>query len=90
MSNEGRDTTEFREAKSANWISVVAMVLGAIVAYAPKLLEMAPEDSKWAVIGGASVALCGVILKMLTSLGYIKSRTDVKVAEALKDTGKPK
>ena len=76
----GVETTEFKEAQQGQVMSIIGMVLGILMVYAPKILELTPEDSKYAVIGGAVVTVASVVHDTLVKLGYINSRTQVKVA----------
>jgi hypothetical protein len=74
----GKDTTEFQQAKSSSLWGTIGTVLGAIVAMTP--LVDASGNSKFASIAGAIIAAASIAMKTLTTLGYIKSRTDVKTA----------
>ena len=76
----GKDTTEYKEAKSASIWGIVAMVLGFLVTIGASIAEALGTDTKAAIIAGAVVAAAGLAQKTLVSLGYIKSRTEVKTA----------
>ncbi len=80
----GVQTTEYERAKSSGLWGVAAVVLGGIVAVVPTVTDTLAADSKVAVIAGAVVAVAGIIQKTLADLGYIKSRTDVKVSASLR------
>ena len=83
MPKEGKETTEFKKSKSATIFAYVGIVLGGLIAFGPKLLGIVEEGSTTGVIGGCIIAVSATIQKCLTDLGYIKSRTDVKVTENL-------
>ena len=77
----GKDTTEYAVAKSAGLWGVIGMILGFISVSGSQILEAAGvvSDSTVGVIGGSVIAFASLLLKTLSGLGYIKSRTDVKV-----------
>ena len=77
----GKDTSELKEAKSASVWGIVAMLLGTLVTIGGAVADSLGSDSKAAIIAGAVVATAGILQKTFVSLGYIKSRTDVKVAD---------
>lgn len=72
----GKDTTEFQVAKSASTLAKVGMVLSAVTLYAPQFCDKL--DGKAAAIAAAIIGACSVGLELLTSLGYVKSRTILK------------
>jgi len=78
----GAETSEHEETKSAGRWGVIMMILGFLTTTVAQLLESVDlsDDSKIGIIAGAVLAIAGVAQKTLTSLGYTKSRTDVKVA----------
>jgi hypothetical protein len=76
----GKETTEFQQAQSSSLWGTIGTILGAIVAMTP--LVDASGSSKFAVIAGAIISAASIAMKTLTTLGYIKSRTDVKTAAA--------
>lgn len=78
----GNQTTEYQQAKSSSLWGTIGTVLGAIVAMTP--LVDASGNSKFAAIAGAIISAASIAMKTLTTLGYIKSRTDVKTASAAK------
>ena len=73
----GKDTSEYRIAKGAG---TVEMILGIVIVVAGSLVEALGMggDTTTAIIAGAVVAVCGIALKTLTRLGYIRSRGGVK------------
>ncbi len=79
----GAQTSEFRLANRASWISVALMVLGVLVDVADALMQaLTPiaaqlPDVKWI---GAILLVCGVILKVATAVGYNRARVAVKTA----------
>lgn len=76
----GDQTSEHKMAKSAGLWAIVALILGFAVTVGSQVLEAAGTETKAGIWVGGIVAVAGVLLKMFASLGYIKSRTDVKVA----------
>jgi hypothetical protein len=72
----GTQTSEYQQAKSSSLWGTIGTVLGAVVAMTP--LVDASGSSKFAAIAGAIIAAASIAMKTLTTLGYIKSRTDVK------------
>lgn len=76
----GKETTEFEETKKADVMSIIGLILGAVIAYAPKVIESLNGESKWAIISGAVLGCLALAHSALTKLGYIRSRTEVKVA----------
>ncbi len=82
----GETTTEYAVAKSAGVWGVVGMLLGAVVMFGPivmdKLTGVVAADSPVYLIAGAGVSVASILYKLLVDVGYIKSRTDVKVSAA--------
>jgi len=75
----GKDTSEFKETEKAGTLAIIGTVLGAVLAILPSVVESLPVDSKWAIIGGSVVICLSQIQAALVKLGYIQSRTKVKV-----------
>jgi hypothetical protein len=75
----GVETSEYKEAKSASTWGIVAAVLGAVITFGGAIAETFGADAKAGIICGAVVAVAGIAQKTLATLGYIKSRTDVKM-----------
>ena len=86
----GKDTTEHEQTKKADTMAIVGMVLAAVIAYAPKVIEGLNGESKWAIIAGGVVGVMSITLSTLTKLGYIQSRTAVKVAAEKAKVAEPK
>lgn len=84
----GETTTEYRAARSAGAWGVVSMVLGIVMAGASAVLQAAGSDTKAGILAGAAMAIAGTVSKTLAELGYIKSRTDVKVAAGNRPTAR--
>jgi len=76
----GKDTTEYKEAKSGSVWGIVAMILGMLLTIGATVAESLGTDSRIGIIAGAVIAVAGIAEKTLVSLGYIKSRTEVKKA----------
>ena len=82
MPKEGKETTEYEMAKQVDWLAKGAVVLGALLAVLPGIVEKFPVDSKAAIWGGVVLAGLAVVAKVLSALGYTVSRTRVKESEA--------
>ena len=82
MAKEGKETTEYAVTKGVGLMAKVAVVLGAVLAVLPGIVESFPADSKVALWGGLALAALGVAAQVLAALGYQVSRTRVKEAEA--------
>lgn len=82
----GEQTSEYKQARGAHWIGIIAMLAGLVTAYLPGFMDGMAKDGKAYAIAGIVLAICGLIVKTLTTLGYIKGRNDLKVplAEAAK------
>ena len=74
----GSGTSEFKETKNANLWGIVAMVLGFLTTVGATVAEAFGTDTKYAVVAGAVITVAGIIQKTLVTLGYIKSRTELK------------
>jgi len=81
---EGEKTTELKVAQGEKVWGIIATVVGLLVTLGATVAEALGTEAKAGIIAGAVVAVAGIIQKTLVSLGYIKSRTDVKVASELK------
>lgn len=81
----GADTSEKKVADSANIWGSIATVLGIVLSVGSTVIPALGEGSRIGVIAGAIIAFAGIAQKTLVSLGYIKSRTDVKVAASLEE-----
>ena len=81
----GKDTTEYKEAKSGSVWGIVAMILGMLLTIGATVAESLGTDSRIGIIAGAVIAIFGLIQKSLVELGYIKSRTEIKAAASLGD-----
>lgn len=80
MPTHGKETTEFRAARSSSTWGMIAMVLGVVVAIGSQVIGVLTElNPTWGTIAGGIIAVAGVIEKTLVDLGYINSRTEVKV-----------
>jgi len=77
----GKDTSEFAVQKSASLWGIIGMVLGFVTTTGATIAESFGVDTKAGIIAGMVIMVSSALLKGLTSLGYIKSRTDVKKAE---------
>jgi len=75
----GELTSEHRVAKSGSTWGIIAVVLGFIVTSGGVIAENLGHNSNVSLIVGAIVATAGIVQKTLTDLGYINSRTQVKI-----------
>jgi hypothetical protein len=82
VAKPGATTSEFAEAQSAGALAHAATLLGLVAAFGSSLAGAFGADTKLGIIAGAIVAVAGVLSRTLVSLGYTKSRTDVKVASS--------
>lgn len=80
---EGVETSEKKVADSASRWGVIATVIGAVISIGSIAIPALGDGSRIGIIAGAIIALAGIVQKTLVSLGYIKSRTEVKVAALL-------
>ena len=83
---DGKTTSEFEQAQSSKGWAVVSTVLGMVIASGSAVTEMLGMDNTVGIIVGAVIAVFGIIQRTLVDLGFIKSRTDVKVAVSLGKT----
>lgn len=81
----GEQTTEYKEAKSANVWSTVGLILGFVLTTGAAVVDSLGGDSKLAIIAGAVIAVAAIAEKTLVSLGYIKGRSEVKAAAEIKN-----
>lgn len=85
----GTETSEYKVAQQANFWGVIAIILGGVVSFGPQIVESLwgkDVTSPAYVIGGACIACAGIAYKTLVSLGYIKSRTEIKTATTGQET----
>jgi len=87
----GEETTEHAAAKSGSFWSILTIVLGAATMIGSAVLPSLGTNSKAGIIAGAVIGCVGIVTKCLVDLGYIKSRTEVKVSanEATSQGTKP-
>lgn len=79
----GAETSEKKVADSANVWGSITTVLGIIISVGSTLTPALGDGSNIGIIAGAIIAFAGIAQKTLVSLGYIKSRTEVKAAASL-------
>ncbi len=80
LQKPGELTTEYAAFKSAATMSKIVMVVGLLVFVGSMIAAAFGADTKVGEIVGASVAILSQFLKIVNTLGYTKSRTDVKTA----------
>lgn len=56
------------------------MIMGVLITVLSTVVPMAPANSKWAIIGGATLAVVSQIYDAFVKAGYIKGRIDLKMA----------
>jgi hypothetical protein len=88
--SEGNTTTEYTVTQSGNFWSTIGLVLGTLVTVGSAVVPMAPGDSKWGMIGGMVLAIVSQIYDALIKLGYLKARTDLKIAALQMDASQIK
>ena len=81
----GVETSEHKEVQNAKIWSTVATIMGFIITLGGTIGTALGTDSKIAIIVGAVVVCVSEVRRMLVQLGYIKSRTDVKVAKDISE-----
>ena len=74
----GSGTSEYKETANASVWGIVAMVLGFLTTVGATVVESFGVDTKYAIVAGAVISVAGILQKTLVTLGYIKSRTEVK------------
>lgn len=77
---KGDKTSEHAVAVNASTWGGVATVFGLILSLGSTLLPVMGSNTRIGIIAGAVIALVGILQKTFVSLGYIKSRAEVKVA----------
>lgn len=80
----GDQTTEYRRARHAGVWGAVGLVLGGVITLVPSLVDLylgQNASGSAAILAGATVSLASLAYKTLVDLGYIKSRTEVKISQ---------
>lgn len=77
---DGASTSEYERTKSSALWSNIVTILGGVLAFAPSVIGVLPQDSKWFIIGGSALAIISQIKRMIVDLGYTQSRQAVKTA----------
>lgn len=81
MPTIGKETSEFQITKSSTYFAYAALILAVVVAKGPELLGWVPNEGYWDEILAAVIGIAGVIQKLFIDLGYIDSRTLIKIKE---------
>ena len=76
----GETTSENKVTKSMQFFAYFATIASLVATYGPKLIDSLPDGGTATAIVAAVVSGTAVLAALFTSLGYIKSRTDVKVS----------
>lgn len=78
----GEQTTEYSRAQAAGWCSAIGMILGSLVAFTPKIMELlgsvVADDSQTYLVTGMVLSIVSVVYRFGIDAGYIQSRTRVK------------
>lgn len=84
---DGRSTSEYEVTKSAGVWGIIALILGFVTSgVAPILAKFGViEGSTVGIVAGAVIAVAGVALQLLTKLGYIRGRAELKMAKEIKN-----
>jgi len=75
----GVETSEFKVAKASGFFAYFSVIAATVIAYGPQVMGWLPEGSTAGIIVAAVLGGIGVAQKLFVDLGYLKSRTDVKV-----------
>jgi len=78
---DGIKTSEYATAKSHGWVAYAVMAIGLIIAFSSQITGAVEGTAAATWVGGVltAIAFAG---KTLTSLGYMRTRADVKRAAA--------
>ncbi len=74
------ETSEKKVADKANAWGSIATILGIILSVGSTVVPALGDGSRVGILAGAVIAIAGIAQKTLVSLGYIKSRADIKAA----------
>lgn len=85
----GVQTSEHAAMQSASLWGKIASTLGMVITVASLIGSTFGATSKWGIVAGSVVTVAGQLQHLLATLGYVDSRTQVKVA-ASGDTADPK
>ena len=77
----GKETSEFAQTNGAALMANVLTILGVIGSFGSGISGALGADTKIGVIVGAVVAIAGILSRTLVTLGYTKSRTDIKAGQ---------
>ena len=74
----GRETSEYRQLRTANTLTVVGVAAGATVTV---LSEIGAPDAggPWGAIAGGLLAVASIVYNTLATLGYTSARTRIKI-----------
>jgi hypothetical protein len=75
----GVDTTEYTEAKSAGKWALVMQIIGLLITIGSSVAQALGSEATAGIIVGAVVAALALFKETVVKLGYINSRTSVKV-----------
>ncbi len=73
----GEETSEHARSRSSSTWGIVTTLLGVIVSLSPVVTELPGTAG---VIGGAVIAIAGVLMKLSADLGYSNGRAAIKLA----------
>jgi hypothetical protein len=80
MASEGRDTSEFQVARSAELWSAVALVFGIVMTAGSAVAESLGADTTAGIVVGAVVSVVAIAQRTLVALGYMSGRASVKAS----------
>ena len=73
----GAETSEYKELQSSKLWSTIGTLLGVVISVGS--MYQPAGDTKAGIVVGALLAVVSIGYRTLVQLGYIKSRTDIKV-----------
>ncbi len=76
----GKDTSEFKKTKGATWTLIIGSILAIVLAVGPSLLGYV-DGTTAGVIAAAVIGVAAIVQKCLIDLGYIQSRTQIKLSK---------
>jgi hypothetical protein len=77
----GIQTSEYERTKMAGRFSVLALILGGVVAAGPELLGGLQQDSRAYLVVGAIIAGASFVHRWIVDHNYVQARTALKIAQ---------
>jgi hypothetical protein len=75
----GVDTTEYKEAQGSGRWALVVQIIGLLITIGSSVAQALGTEATTGIIVGAVVAGLALFKETVVKLGYINSRTSVKV-----------